>query len=275
MRFATDTTGKISLGHIYDRPDPRAYFSTLRALDYRIPQLAKPRFAELISRYREEHGARTVDVVDVGCSYGINAALYRLDLDMDDLYRRYADPAAAALTTEQLLDRDLRAARVRPRARARATAGVRFTGLDVSGPALAYAHRAGFLDATVHADLERDRATGAQRAALASADLVVSTGCFGYVTDRTLAQIADVEQGHRPWMAHFVLRMFSFDEVTERLAAAGYETVRSPEVFRQRRFASAQEREQVLTTLVEAGVDPTGHETDGWFCAQLYVSRPR
>ena len=47
-----DTTGKISLDHIYTRPDPRAYFSTLRDLDYNIPELAKPHFLRLIAEYR-------------------------------------------------------------------------------------------------------------------------------------------------------------------------------------------------------------------------------
>jgi hypothetical protein len=29
-----DDTGKVSFDHIYDQPDPRAYFSTLRRVDY-------------------------------------------------------------------------------------------------------------------------------------------------------------------------------------------------------------------------------------------------
>src|SRR5262249_24553458 len=51
-----DTTGKVALGHIYTQPDPRAYFGTLRELDYRIPELAKPYFAKLIEESREARG---------------------------------------------------------------------------------------------------------------------------------------------------------------------------------------------------------------------------
>jgi carnitine O-acetyltransferase len=244
------TSGKISLDHIYTQPDPRAYFGTLHQLGYGIPQLAKPYFAALIRDYGSARGVPVPTVLDIGCSYGINAAL----LDR-----------AALLAA----DRKLTEARHGPRR-------LRFTGLDASGPALAYGLAAGFLDDAVHADLELNEATAAQRRQLAAADLIISTGCFGYITDRTLSQITDAqEDGPRPWMAHCVLRMFSFEPVAERLAAAGYDTVRVERVFRQRQFASAEEQQQVLDTLSGAGVDPTGLETEGWLCAQLHISRPR
>jgi carnitine O-acetyltransferase len=76
-------------------------------------------------------------------------------------------------------------------------------------------------------------------------------------------------------MAHFVLRMFPFEPIEASLARLGYETVRLDGVFKQRRFASAQEQSLVLETLSRVGVDPGGLESEGWLYAQLYVSRPR
>ncbi|XVQ09832.1 class I SAM-dependent methyltransferase [Spirillospora sp. CA-255316] len=267
-----DTTGKISLDHIYVQPDPRAYFSTLRELDYAIPQLAKPYFAKLVQEYRDATGVRNPTVLDIGCSYGINAALLRCDATMDELYDRYSGPGAAELGIEELLERDREM--VRSRAGSRTT---RFVGLDASEPALSYAVRAGFLDAAVHADLEENDPTGPQRERLAAADVVISTGCIGYVTERTIGRIvaAAQENGRRPWMAHFVLRMFPFDAVEETLAAAGYETVRADGVFRQRRFATAEEQSQVLDTLAGVGVDAGGVESEGGLYARLHISRPR
>ena len=61
----------------------------MRGLEYQIPQLAKPHFAALIEEYREARGIDTPTVLDIGSSYGINAALLRCDLTMDDLYDRY------------------------------------------------------------------------------------------------------------------------------------------------------------------------------------------
>ncbi|HEX2312296.1 MAG TPA: class I SAM-dependent methyltransferase [Thermomonospora sp.] len=266
----TDTTGKISLDHIYTQPDPRPYFGTLRGLDYRIPQLAKPHFAALIDEYRETTGTAIPTVLDIGCSYGINAALLKCDATMDELYDRYDGGDADTQLRSTLLARDRAFVSVRNHRR-----GPRVIGLDTSGPALSYALAAGFLDDAVHADLEANDPTERQRGQLAEADLVISTGCIGYVGERTIGRIVDAHGERRPWMAHFVLRMFPFEPVAERLAEAGYETVRLDRLFRQRRFATEEEQAQVLDTLADVGVDPRGLETEGWFYAQLHLSRPR
>ncbi|WP_433337637.1 class I SAM-dependent methyltransferase [Spirillospora sp. CA-294931] len=264
-----DTTGKISLDHIYTQPDPRAYFGTLRKLDYYIPQVARPHFAELIQEYREIREVPSPTVLDLGCSYGINAALLRCGASMDELYERYCDGDAAAQTRGGLLarDRELVQSRDRPRR-------ARFLGLDSSGDALSYALGAGFIDGAVNADLEENDLTGAQREELSGTDLVISTGCVGYVTEKTIIRVVEAQDGHKPWMAHFVLRMFPFAPVADRLAEAGYETVHREGLFKQRRFATSQEQTLVLDSLSDAGVDPAGLETDGWLYAQLYVSRP-
>lgn len=280
MRF--DATGKVTLDHIYNRPDPRAYFRELRKLDYCVPQQAKPYFAKLIEEYRDARGATVPQVLDIGCSYGINAALLKYDVTMDALYARYCDEhlgtgsgsgagaaARAEETPEALLARDRKLARSHRPARP-----LRVVGLDTSGRALAYALEAGFLDDAVHADLEESEPTPRQRAQFAGTDLVISTGCIGYVTERTLTRIVQSMGGHRPWMAHFVLRMFPFDPVERALEDLGYSTVCVDDVFRQRRFASPQEQTQVLETMKEAGVDADGLEADGWLHARLYLSRP-
>ncbi|WP_245676975.1 class I SAM-dependent methyltransferase [Nocardia acidivorans] len=258
------STGKASFDDIYDRPDPRAYYARMSELDYRIPELAKPHFEQLLADHRAATGIAAPTVLDIGCSYGVNAALLRLDTTMSDLFETYAEPTAPDL-----------AARDRARLAAEDTMpGVRFIGMDASGPALDYARDAGLLHATVHADLEAADPTEAQRRILAGADLVISTGCVGYVTERTLLRVARAHGGKLPWMAHFVLRMFSFDPIATHLAALGYRTELAPGVFRQRRFASPEEQSQVCNTLAANGIDTQGIESEGWLYAQLHLSRP-
>jgi carnitine O-acetyltransferase len=262
VRFHDD--GKAHLDHLYTEPDPRTYFRTLRKFDYLIPQLAKPRFARLVDELRSLDPSRgAVTVLDIGCSYGINAALLRCSLSMDDLYERYG--MAGPVSRDELVSRD--------RALPRTGLDVRFVGLDVSRPALDYAHRAGFVDVPVLADLESTDPTPDQRAALAGADLAISTGCIGYVTERTLARIVRMAD-RPPWMAHFVLRMYPFEPIAACLSGLGYTTTRVEQVFRQRRFASPEEQAQVLDTLSGLGLDPSGLEADGWLYAQLFISRP-
>ncbi|MEU0501258.1 class I SAM-dependent methyltransferase [Nocardia sp. NPDC005998] len=267
MPVPLHTTGKASFDDIYDRPDPREYYARMSELDYRIPELAKPFFQQQIREYCASARVDAPTVLDIGCSYGVNAALLRFDTTISDLadhYRTAEDADQAALI-----------ARDRARLDARdQLPGVRFIGMDAARPALSYAHAAGFLHDTVHADLEAAEPTDEQRRTLAAADIVISTGCVGYVTEKTLARVALAHPRRRPWMAHFVLRMFSFESIAAELAALGYRTERAPGVFEQRRFASDSERTQVLNTLAASGIDTDGQESTGWLLANLYISRP-
>ncbi|MFX0577355.1 class I SAM-dependent methyltransferase [Nocardia nepalensis] len=267
MPVPLHTTGKASFDDIYDRPDPREYYARMSELDYRIPELAKPFFQQQIREYRASARVDSPTVLDIGCSYGVNAALLRFDTTMSDLadhYRGVEDADQAALI-----------ARDRARLGSRdQLPDVRFIGMDAARPALSYAHAAGFLHDTVHADLESADPTDEQRRTLAAADIVISTGCVGYVTEKTLARVAMAHPRRRPWMAHFVLRMFSFEPIAAELAALGYRTEQAPGVFEQRKFASDSERTQVLNTLAANGIDTTGQESTGWLLANLYISRP-
>jgi carnitine O-acetyltransferase len=261
-----DATGKATLDHIYTQPDPRAYFAVLREFDYYIPQLAKPYFRALIDSYRSTRRVAVPRVVDLGCSYGVNAALLRCNASMDELYRHYAEAAEDSVEQLRARDRELAAGR-------RGGVSARFVGLDASQPALDYAVEAGLLDDTVHADFERADPTVSQVAALARTDVVISTGCLGYVGASTLARLVSAAR-RPPWMLHFALRMFPYDPIADRLADFGYQTVCLEGLFRQRRFVSAEEQAQVLDTLASVGVDPSGRETRGWLYAQPFLSRP-
>jgi carnitine O-acetyltransferase len=265
-----DKTGKISFDHIYTQPDPRAYFSALRELNYCIPQLAKPYFMKLIQEYRESQRIQAPNILDIGCSYGVNAALLRCDATMDELYEHYCGLDARTQDRSTLLARDQNLVRSRNRLE-----DTRFVGFDSSCSAISYALSAGFIDGAIHADLERHDPTEQQREQLATIDIVISTGCIGYVSETTISRVAGAHGERKPWMAHFVLRMFPYEPVAESLAGLGYETVHVDGVFKQRRFASSEEKSLVLDTLSSAGVDPRGLEVDGWLYSQLYISRPR
>jgi carnitine O-acetyltransferase len=271
VRF--DPAGKVSLEHIYTAADPRAYFGYLRDLEYRIPQLAKPHFVRLIDELRGVRGGVGLTVVDVGCSYGVNGALLRCDLSMDALYAHYRDMPASA-SAAQVLARDVDLV-----ATARRTVdgqrSLRQVGLDVSAEALRYAVAAGFLDDGVLADLERDDPSPEQRDRLGRADLVISTGCLGYTSERTLARVVGSASAGPPWMAHTILRMYPYQPVVQCLDELGYSVEFVDGLLRQRRFASAEEQALVLDTLSELGVDPTGWERDGWLYAYLFIARPR
>lgn len=268
--FDLDETGKIDLTNIYDRFDPRQYYSTLSELDYLIPQAAKPVFQEVIDSYRKSQDKEKVRIIDVGCSYGVNAAILKCDLEMDQLYRLYAGNKSADTSRETLLARDKSFLE-----KSIKDSKLEVVGLDASTNAISYAVEADLLDDGVAENLESGAPSPEAAAALDDADLVISTGCIGYVGEATLKRIVEVNAPRKPWMAHFVLRMFPFDEVEESLTELGYATEKIEEgLFRQRRFASDEEREQVLKRLSDLGVNSEGLEDEGWYYAEAYISRP-
>jgi hypothetical protein len=263
-----DATGKVILDSIYNEPDPRAYWRTLSALDYRVPQEAKPYFLCCMAARRERMGTSCFGtVVDLGCSYGINSMLLRFDLAIADLRYRYAGRDKATLGRENLIARDRRLKVCRD------FLGVRFVGVDVSPQAAAYATEAGLLDDVVVADLERRSLKPDEARGVGDAALIISTGCFGYVTQVSLTRILQPCR-ERPWMIHTVLRMFDFAPAEEALARCGYVSSRSPQLLKQRRFASRREQERILDTLCSMRIDPSGLETEGWLYAQIVLSRP-
>ncbi len=261
---------KARMEHIYDRPDPRAYFQDLKNVGYNIPSAAKPIFQKLIGCLRES-ADDTVCVLDVGCSYGINAALLKHNLSLDDLYDRWGKHRRESATSEEIIqqDRDYFSGLDE-------VERIEVIGLDVAKNAVAFADEAGLLDEGITVDLENASLPRSAADKLAPVNLVTSTGCVGYVTERSFDQLLPaITKGQRPWFANFVLRMFPFGAIEETLSKAGFTTEKlKGHTFVQREFASAEEQEQVLAQLQDRGIDTTGKEAEGYLLAEFFLSRP-
>lgn len=269
-QFKELNESKANFDHLYAASDPREYYRVLYGLDYIIPDMARPVFRALIAA-READVRWRVRVLDIGCSYGVNAALTRFPFDLARLAQRYAGPEMQSLATSTLIELDRHYFKSWPR-----LTDAEFVGLDVSRPAVDYAAAVGLLDQGVAADLEHHEPTAVQSEILSGIDLIVSTGCVGYVTRRTFGHLLDrARPGDPPWVASFVLRMFSYHEIAELLARRGLITEKLEGItFVQRRFHSEDELRSVVASLEEQGIDPTGKEADGLYHAELYVSRP-
>jgi SAM-dependent methyltransferase len=266
--FSRINQSKAVFDDIYALDDPRAYFSVLGDLDYMIPDVAEPVVRQILAAKGSATGVKPV-VLDVGCSYGINAAVHRFPLTFGGLRHRYARREMRAVSSETLvrLDRNFYAAWP--------DVGLaRFIGLDISGPAINYATDVGLLEQGIVADLEKEALSTAGAHVIRSTDVVMSTGCIGYVTEKTFSKILDATED-LPWIISFVLRMFPFDSLAATFAKHGLVTERlTGATFIQRRFRDAEEFENSLATLATLGVDPTGFESEGLFHADLILSRP-
>jgi hypothetical protein len=261
---------KSDFSEIYLDKDPREYFRVLGQLDYIIPHLAQPVFDQLIAA-RAQTQSEPVTVLDLGSSYGLNGALMKYALRYDALRQRYTDPVLKTLSSEALLELDRHYYQAWPK-----NPRVRVIGLDPSANAVRYGQSAGTLDIGMPLDLEAGDPSPEQATALKEVDLVISTGCVGYVTSATFRRLAKLARQGRPaWVASFVLRMFSYDDIAATLATLGLETERfEAATFVQRRFANFDEMEATIKAVEERGLDPRGREADGLFHADLFVSRP-
>lgn len=251
---------KADFSDVYGQRDPRAYFRTLIPLEYQVPQHALPVVESVLERHPGP-------VLDVCCSYGINATLLRHDVDLDRLGAHAVEAGRAGLTPEQVIAEDtawFAARRSHPERRV--------LGLDVSAPAIDYAVATGVMAAGWAEDLEAGDPSGSLVDGLAGVSLVLCTGGVGYVGPATFDRILT----HAPdaWVLAFVLRVFPYDDVARALAGHGLVTEKLPGTFPQRRFADTAEAEAAVHDVRLLGLDPTGRETDGWFHAEAYLSRP-
>ena len=267
--FASLNASKTNFDDIYGRDDPRGYFSVLGSLDYVIPDVAAPVIRQLLQARKVRYDTAPT-VLDVGCSYGINAAVHRYPLSFRRLRRRYANADMAALSSDDLARLDRSYYGSWPE-----TGLARFIGLDVSGPAVRYAVAVGLLEEGVVANLESGPPAPRDAQRLQRADVILSTGCVGYVTERTFRGVLDAMQ-RPPWVISFVLRMFSYEGISAELARHGLVTERlAGATFVQRRFSDLEEFNNCLAALETQGIDTSGLESEGRFQAELFVSRPK
>ncbi|MCT4351932.1 hypothetical protein M5362_02125 [Streptomyces sp. Je 1-79] len=258
------TAGKARFEDIYDQPDPRAYFRRLAPLEYEIPQQAQAAFRRAAAA--RDGGA----VLDLCCSYGINAALLNHEVTLAELYARYTDPAVDGLTAAELAVRDKEFYASRRRADAAPV-----IGLDVAGNALRYAREVGLLDDAFAENLEEGAPPSPRlRAAMADVGLITLTGGGSYLTRRTFAAL--LEWAGRPLrVSAFVLRTVSYGPVAECLAGYGLRTVADPSrTYPQRLFTDAREQRYAVEAVRARGEDPTGRESAGRFHTVLYESAP-
>ncbi|HSH60369.1 MAG TPA: hypothetical protein VK988_12165 [Acidimicrobiales bacterium] len=260
--------GKASFDHIYNQPDPRPYFQTLAQFGYEIPAHGQAMFSVLVGKLLEEQSPEDLAVLDLCCSYGVNAALLNHDLTLDDLYERYRSPELAGLSSQDLADDDADFYARRRRS------PMPMLGIDTADQAVDYASRAGLLADGSHENLEIADPSEGLRRCLAGVSLITVTGGIGYISEHTFDRVLQATGG-APWVASFALRWVPYAPITAVLEKHGLVTeTLAKRTFPQRRFTDEAERSYVIDELERIGIDPTGKEAEGQYHADFYLSRP-
>jgi hypothetical protein len=275
---ANDTANdaKASFDATYTAPTPHAYIAEMARTGYQIGEQARPYCVAAAELMREHNGPSwPVQMLDIGCSYGIGSAFVKFGCSFDEMVAFFAtraprDYTAACDATRNWLH-------VTP-----PVCDVRTVGLDASAPAITFAVASALLDGGIARDFEADNATPTheERAWFRSANLLISIGAIGYVTDRTLdVVLTDLGKDHPgqmgPVAVMTVLRMFDTAPIDAVFRKHGYafkqvEGVRLP----QRRFADQAERDAVLSVLHDRGIDTAEWEDSGKHFADLHIAAP-
>jgi carnitine O-acetyltransferase len=276
MGFESENEAKASFDAVYTQPTPHAYIASMARNGYEIGEQARPYCTAAADLLRHcNRDAWPVQMLDVGCSYGMGAAFVRYGCSFDEMVAFFASRAP----------KERRAACEAMRSWLNVTPPVcdaRVVGLDSSEPAIQFAVDAGLLDGGLARDFEQTDVSpnDEERAWFRSCNLLISTGAIGYVTERTFEAILphlgrDHPADFGPVAVVTILRMFDVSPIREVFESHGLVFSPVPGVrLPQRRFADLQESRKVLSLLHEKGIDTREWEDRGRQYADLFVAAP-
>lgn len=276
MDYEKQNEAKADFDDAYLAETPHRYIEQMARHGYQIGEQARPFCAAAADLLREKNGeAWPVQMLDIGCSYGIGSAFIRFGCSFDEIVAFFSSRAP----------HDYRAACEAMRTWLNVTppaCDVRCVGLDSSAPAIRYAVEAGLLDGGIARSFEEDAAqpTDEEIAWFRSCNLLICTGAIGYITEKTLDIVLmhlgrDYPAEFGPFVVVTILRMFDAAPIAESFERNGFQFERVPETrLPQRRFTDDEERSGVLAALAERGIDTTGWEDQGKHYADLFIAAP-
>jgi len=274
LKYETENQAKACFDDAYSAPTPHDYMAMMAKYGYEIGEQARPycmAAAELLKEHTDD--AWPVQMLDIGCSYGMGSAFVKYGCSFDEMVAFFSTRAP----------QDAHAACEAMRAWINVTptpCDVRCVGLDSSKPAIRFAMRAGLLDGGIARDFENpDITPNAEECSwLRSCNLLISTGAIGYVTDLTIAHVVrhagkDHPCEFGPLAVFTILRMFDATPIRDVFENHGFRFEKVPDIMLpQRRFTGEKERKGVLKILHDKGIDTGEWEDRGKQFAELFIA---
>lgn len=276
MSYDNANEAKASFDNVYTAPTPHAYIATMAGFGYEIGEQARPYCTAAAELLRERNGdAWPVQMLDVGCSYGIGSAFVKYGCSFDEIVAFFSSRAPREY--HAVCEAMRMWLHITPPA-----CDIRTVGLDSSEPAIHFAVDAGLLDGGIARDFEQPDATPTddEIAWFRSCNLLISTGAIGYVTQRTLGIVLrhlgkDHPSDFGPFAVVTILRMFDAAPIKACFESFGLAFGAVPGVrLPQRRFADSEEQQKVLSLLHDRGICTRDWEDRGKHYADLFVAAP-
>jgi hypothetical protein len=274
LKYERENQAKSCFDDVYTAPTPHDYIAMMAKTGYEIGEQARPycvAAAELLEKHTED--AWPVQMLDIGCSYGMGSAFVKYGCSFDEMVAFFStrvprDPQAASQAMRAWIN-------VTP-----TPLDIRCVGLDSSEPAIRFAMRAGLLDGGIAREFENpDITPNAEECSwLRSCNLLISTGAIGYVTDRTIAHVVrhagkDHPGSFGPLAVFTILRMFDATTIGDVFEEHGFRFEKVQDIMLpQRGFTDANEQNAILKVLHDRGIDTSEWEDRGKQFAELFVA---
>lgn len=256
--------------NIYTKKFPDAYLKEMKKLDYRIPDKTKPLYMSLAKQLYKKF-SRVIKILDIGSSYGINAALMKYDLKMSDLDEFFLKTSPSKEQTKQFFE-ELPTDNT-----------LSFNQIDISEPALTFSEDVKLCKKGICVNLETGNLPIKE---IPRSDMIIATGCIGYIGYKAFSNLFELIKKQQsnfssnpnqwPIFAFSVLRIFDMKKIKKTFDEYGYSIIKSDiKPIRQRRFSDSDEQYKTLSLLHDNNLDTDEFEDDGHFYADFYIASPK
>ena len=259
---------------IYTQDSPVEYLKEMDKLEYSISDSTKPLYNTIIEQL-EDVLSRSINVLDLGSSYGINSSLMKYNLTMselNDFFLNGSEPTKKE--TKQFYEK------------CTSNDNMNFYQIDISEEALKFSEEMGLCERGMNVDLEDEKSNLLE--SLPKMDVVIATGCIGYIGYKAILNILKVIKNRKPnsiesekkyvapIFAFSVLRIFDMADIEEVFEMYDYSIVKSDiKPIRQRNFSDPKEKTQTISLLHDMEIDTKKYEDDGNFYADFYVAKSK
>lgn len=260
---------KKDFSDIYTRKQPTPYLEEMKNLEYRIPDQTKPLYKHLAERV-VNYKKKSVKILDLGSSYGINSALLNHELIMSELDSFFLkdNPSPSIKSTQDFFD-DL----------PNNNSNLEFYLVDTSAQALDFAENAGLCNDSFCVNLEKEIVPSRLQQAMQDIDLIISTGCVGYIGEKSFSKIfsqIENDKGPLPIFAFTVLRIFNTINIESVFKENNFELIKTKiGPLKQRRFYDKVEMNDTLDLLKHKNIETKNLEENGYYFADFYVGGPQ
>ncbi len=261
---------KLDLNDVYNLRDPESYYQSMAQYEYDLPEGAKPYFQKVINAYRQYKSVNSLKILDIGCSYGINGAILKFYKSMRELYQYYTNPLRLQLPELSRRHQDYNWFY-----EFSFDEGLQFIGLDTAEKAVNYAVESQLIQSGISTNLEKLPLLKEDYTNLQDINLLITTGCIGYITEITLDKILSaVRNSSQLWGAVFILKMFNISGFKKTLAKYNLVLVETGVTVKQRRFSSVEEKKAMINFIEQQGLSAEEEKNSDNLFAQLFLILP-